>query len=101
MKDGLYADDLISGGKMVKEALEIYRKTRTRLMQGGFSMHKWKSNDDNMAYAKSSLGNVQDAADKLLGIFWNELDDTLKFTLEEIANYAVQLEVPKRMSSVH
>ena len=116
MRDGLYVDDLVSGGKTVKEAFELYRKTRIRLTQGGFSMHKWKSNDmglmakinttheenvqphddNDVTYAKSSLGNVRDAADKVLGIFSNKSDDTLKFNLEEIANYAAQLEVTKR-----
>ena len=116
MRDGLYVDDLVSGGKTVKKAFELYRKTRIRLKQGGFSMHKWKSNDmglmakinttheenvqphddNDVTYAKSSLGNVRDAADKVLGIFWNKSDDTLKFNLEEIANYAAQLEVTKR-----
>ena len=115
MRDGLYVDDLVSGGKMVKEAFELYWKTRMRLIQGGFSMHKWRSNDmglmvkinttreenvhphddNDVAYAKSSLGNVQDAADKVLGIFWNKTDDTLKFNLEGIANYVTQLEVTK------
>ena len=75
-------------------------------------MHKWKSNgmglmakinttreenvhshdDNDVTYAKSSLGNAQDAADKVLEIFWNKTDDTLKFNLEEIANYAAQLQ---------
>ena len=45
MRDGLYVDDLVSGTKMLKEAFELYWKTRMILIQGGFSMHKLKSND--------------------------------------------------------
>ena len=58
-------------------------------------MHKWKSNytglteysldDNDVTYAKSPLGNVQDPRDKVLGIIWNKTDDTLKFNLEETA----------------
>ena len=107
MRDS-YEDDLVSEGKTVKVTFELYRKTRMRLMLGGFSMHKWKSNDmglmaninttreenvhpsyfhddDDLTHAKCSLGNFQDAGDKVLGIFWNKTDDTLKFILEEIA----------------
>ena len=32
----------------------------------------------------------------MLRIFWNKTDDTFKFNLEKIANYAAQLEVTKR-----
>ena len=52
--------------------------------------------DDDVTYAKSSLGNVQDAADKVLQIFWNKTDDTLKFNLEEITNRAAHLQLTKR-----
>ena len=38
MRDGLYVDDSVSGVKTVKEAFELYRKTRIRLIQGRFSM---------------------------------------------------------------
>ena len=107
MKDGLYIDNLESGGRSVKEAFDLYLKARTRLKHGGFEMDKWKSNSseltklmeipgriksemingeetDDVTYAVEALGDSQRSSDKVFGIKWNRNEDLLKFDLEEI-----------------
>ena len=40
----LYVDDLSLSLKEVEEAYQLYLKSRERMNQGGFNLHKWLSN---------------------------------------------------------
>lgn len=51
MINSLYIDNLVSDASTVEEAFELFQKTRDRLKEGGFVMHKWKSNNVNLLEA--------------------------------------------------
>ena len=51
LKDGLYVDDLVTGGENDDEALDIYKDTKGLMSVGGFNLRKWKSNSDNVMKA--------------------------------------------------
>ena len=42
--DSLYVDDLVGGSSDDDQAYDLYQNTKKCLMEGGFEMHKWKSN---------------------------------------------------------
>ena len=93
IKDGLYVDDLLTGGCVVEEvhdlkvtAIEIFGKAQ-------FKLHKWHSNvaeleasdpasgaaDTGQSYAKQQLG-VRSQETKLLGVPWNKTTDKIGVT---------------------
>ena len=93
IKDGLYVDDLLTGGCVVEEvhdlkvtAIEIFGKAQ-------FKLHKWHSNvaeleasdpasgaaDTGQSYAKQQLG-VRSQETKLLGVPWSKTTDKIGVT---------------------
>ncbi len=51
--NNLYADDMFCGADSREKALEIYRKSKAILKEGGFNLRKWNSN------GKSLLAEMQ------------------------------------------
>ena len=100
----LYVDDLASGSDNTESALELAKKIKTRLAEGGFNMRKWLSNSkelmtefesdpqfsesprqssssitaEDQGYSKSTF-NLQrlDSHPRVLGQVWNPQTDTL------------------------
>ena len=44
LASGIYVDDFTSGAQTIVEGLELYQKARQLMKQGGFDLHKWKTN---------------------------------------------------------
>jgi len=102
--ESFYVDDLVSGGGNADEAFTLYQKASERMKEGGFKLRKWKSNDaklaekieksesekaeikkeesDESTYAKETLGQSNTGGKcKVLGIAWDNKEDTLEFDL--------------------
>ena len=91
--DNLYVDDYLGGADTPSSALELWGKLKQRMKEGGFQMHKWKTNSEKVlrslkseknengdeTFAKQSL-RVSEQQSKVLGIQWNPAED--KFTLD-------------------
>ena len=48
LKNGLYVDALASGGRFVQYLWKLYLKVKTFSKKGGFTIHKWKTNDTEL-----------------------------------------------------
>ena len=46
--ESLYIDDVDAGGHDVNEAFDLYVKSKLRLQEGGFRLHKWGSNSKEL-----------------------------------------------------
>ena len=44
IEQSLYVDDLITGAKSTDDAFKLYKTAKTLMSDGGFNLHKWKSN---------------------------------------------------------
>ena len=92
--DSLYVDDFAGGGQKTDEVYDLYKKILEKMAEGGFTMHKWKTNnpelrrkveetssplEDSMTYAHQSLGTTKDV--KILGLKWDQDKDTLAVKL--------------------
>ena len=44
----LFVDDFVGGGSNVEEVILFRGKLEDVMKQGGFTLHKWKSNSDNV-----------------------------------------------------
>ena len=97
LRDGLYVDDLMTGGATVQE-VETKKSTAIEVFEdASFTLHKWHSNakelevscdspaDEELTYAKQQLG-VSRSETKLLGLTWDKDQDTLKVTLRKEEN---------------
>ena len=109
LSQSFYVDDLVTGANTEKEALSLYHKSKERMKMGGFMLRKWKTNNEMLAeqicfsaeeqkiefesplggeqtYAKETLGSHKDTeiGSKVLGMPWDNLNDTLTFDLTRI-----------------
>ena len=117
--DSFYVDDFVGGGASPDEVTDLYRKTVSRMSEGGFKLRKWLTNDasvreiikkdliddvkldpvseENATYAKSSLGmQLGSNGQKVLGLSWDFEQDTITLELITIAKRAEGLQATKR-----
>ena len=120
LKQSFYVDDLVTGANTEREALSLYEKSKERMKIGGFLLRKWKTNSEILAekicfteeeqisergssvreeqtYAKETLGSHKDAekSSKVLGIPWDNKNDTLTFDLTKIGK-GIQVNKPTK-----
>ena len=104
-----YVDDLVSGCENTEKALDLYEKAKERMLEGGFKLRKWKTNDEELSkeiqkreseekegkssqedisYAKETLGSTKDLVGKtkVLGIAWDSQKDELEFNLSKMVS---------------
>ncbi|CAB4030027.1 integrase core domain, partial, partial [Paramuricea clavata] len=66
IREDLYVDDLVSGGDSVGTAKEIYETSKAIMLEGGFELRKWVTNDPELrAYISSTMGDKPNS--QLLG----------------------------------
>ena len=107
---GFFVDDLVTGTKDTQDALTLYEKAKVRLKDGGFTLRKWKTNKQELAkeiayregeldeienikneqqsFAKEALSPVvsEGGKPKVLGIIWDNIEDTLEFSLGKVGS---------------
>ena len=110
MLNSFFVDDLCTGAKTVQEAISLFDKSKTRMLEGGFNLRKWKSNNgevreyvsrcegkskglasanvnsnDEETYAQEKLNIVDgQGKTKVLGLVWEEETDNLEIVLDSI-----------------
>ncbi|KAH0814006.1 hypothetical protein GEV33_008785 [Tenebrio molitor] len=96
-----YVDDIITGANDLSSAVQVQDKLISLLGKGGFTLHKWHSNNQEVLNRipdeKRESCNFQfpDGAStlKTLGLFWNPTSDVFQVTVpDEIMN----IELTKR-----
>ncbi len=114
LRDGIYVDDLMTGGTTVKET-EQKKATAVEVFEDAtFTIHKWHSNapelepisevptePEETTYAKSKLGGVEQPEGKLLGLPWNRKQDTLSVTLTKEYDTATKIGVLSKMAKIY
>ena len=122
IRDSFYVDDMISGGRTVDEAFEIYDVARQVMLDGGFNLRKWISNSPELLsrIVASSGQHVNDSGTctvhvegkvpsqlvgsnsqgtehlKLLGIMWKSESDHFSFSFSEIMSIVSKLPATRR-----
>jgi hypothetical protein len=84
IRDGLYVDDLMTGGESVESVSTKREKAVEVFEDGSFKLHKWHSNvmdlEENTpksAVNKPNEDSTNKRETKLLGLTWNKTKDTL------------------------
>ena len=105
----LYVDDSPIAVNDVKEGAEFYDKAKLLLLEAGFNLRKWETNDpelrnivsekhetmDDVIYVEDIFG-MSKKYRKVLGINWDTLTDELITELYAIADEGLKLAVTKR-----
>ena len=122
--NSLYADDINTGAHTVEETIELYRKAKQIMKEGGFNLRKWRSNSDKVTkeimnnsadinkvmresplleeedetYAKLTTKKLSAEAceDKVLGIPWKSDTDELILKLSHLKQITVNQLITKR-----
>ena len=98
----IYMDDSQSGAQTKEGALEFYKKCKGNMLQGGFDLRKWVSNDPDVqeAILKSEqeiYGDVDAVAKSevnTLGVLWKPADDLYVVSIDEVVTKATSHEGP-------
>ena len=121
----LYVDDLISGSNSIKEAFELFLKSKACLSEASFHLCKWASSgkelmsliqmseatqahdnpiqsrvvEDQSTFAKLSIGQLETlngGESKVLGHLWNRSEDTFIFKFDKLVKIAQASSATKR-----
>ena len=89
--DSFYVDDFSGGANSLEGVHELFKKLKLRFIDGAFNLRKWRTNEPNL---RKVIGD-ENPSSKILGVIWNEKDDTLSFNFQEICDLAQQLKPTK------
>ena len=120
----IYIDDVSLGSNDVESTYKLYLKSKSRLAEAGFKLRKFVTNseelrsqvdtneqtteeqnkavnvkEEDLSYAKGSLGTKLDNADgrhKILGVQWDFMQDTFTFNIGDVSHYMEDSEPTKR-----
>ena len=93
--DSLYVDDFSGGDEDQDASMRLYTKLKTRFQTANFNFRKWRTNDDELRSLISNDDKTH-APEKILGVKWDEFEDTLIFDLQEICNNSTSSTITKR-----
>ena len=94
IRDGLYVDDLMTGGENAEITAEKKAITTDVFKDASFTIHKWHSNvpdleaissspcEEELTYAKQQLGGAKPSEGKLLGVPWDRQQDVISVILQ-------------------
>ena len=94
IRDGLYVDDLMTGGENAEITAEKKAITTDVFKDASFTIHKWHSNvpdleaissspcEEELTYAKQQLGGAKPSEGKLLGVPWDRDQDVISVILQ-------------------
>ena len=83
-RDSLYVDDFTGGDDNIVAATKLHSKLNNRFQSANFNFRKWRTNDP-MLRSLIADEDLNCESQKILGVKWDDREDTLIFDLNEIA----------------
>ena len=101
IKESLYVDDYTGGGNDTSEVFRKQHQIVKIMKDGGFTLHKWKSNDEDLLRLMSQHDAIG-VESKILGIHWLPKADVMKmpFALEMSKDHVTKLIVLSTLASI-
>ena len=92
----LYCDDSVNGGRNVQEVIDLYVKSKYRLLEAGLTLRKWHSSSPQVEEQINRYEGEDNQTDglKVLGVPWNKKDDELSVTY--LLNQPTDVRITKR-----
>ena len=96
IKNSFYVENFSEGDTSFETALELYKKLRVRFAEGYFNIRKWRTNVANLRKPISETAQNDIKPEKILGVLWEEIDDTFIFDFKKIVELSQTLSASKR-----
>ena len=78
--NGIYVDNLLHSDNEEDKLMQFFTESRTVLDQGHFNLREWASNSKKVRFqAKTQDVLIQKKNVNALGLWWDQLEDTLSF----------------------
>ena len=95
VKNSFYVDDFSGGDDSFENCFELFKKLKLRFAEGFFNLRKWRTNNEKLRKLISE--NINEInPQKILGVLWDEINDTLIFDFFEICKLSKTLLPTKR-----
>ena len=94
----LYVDDFPGGASDDESAIHVYQRAKAIMKEGGFNLHKWKTNSSIVWQRISEEMKEEDDKSevKILGLNWDTMSDELRFEFVSVMEYLKSLPPTKR-----
>ena len=111
LKDGMYVDDLVSGGESTSEVDKIKGHSVDLSQRGDFKIYKWHSNEqaletnnsvneNDLQFAKQQLG-TKPKETKILRLLWDKREDSFITQVRNVNNYATKQNILSTLASIY
>ena len=111
IRDDMYVDDLVTGGKSLQEVEKIKSDSTELFEKGGFKLHKWHSNEPNLEtndlssekelnFAKEHLGTKANET-KILDLNWDKQRDTFRVEIPTESQHLTKRNIVKTLASIN
>ena len=94
--DSFYVDDFSCGKNTIEKAFELLKKLKIRFLEGLSYLQKGRTNDSKLTGLISENNESELKPSKILGIIWNETNDTIVFNFFKNWNFSKTLSATKR-----
>ena len=91
-----YVDDFTCGFESYEQGVELYKKVKSRFMEGNFNARKWWTSNNNLQEFINRQEQSKSSDEKVLGIHWNENADVFVMNLNDYIKEAEKLAPAKR-----
>ena len=91
-----YDDDFNCRVESYEQGVELYKKVKSRFMEGYFNVRKWRASNNNLQEFINRQEQSKSSDEKVLGIHWNENTDVFVINLNDYINEAEKLAPTKR-----
>ena len=79
-----------------EQGVELYKKVKSRFMEGNFNARKWWTSNNNLQEFINRQGQSKSSDEKVLGIHWNDNADVFVINLNDYIKEAEKLAPTKR-----
>ena len=112
IKRSKYVDDVFLGGETIEEVQHLKETSAEIFSRASFKLHKWHSNrkelvkeelddlESEESFAKQQLKS-KESGTKLLGLGWNESEDTISISFEKKDSEPTKRGVLQTLASIY
>lgn len=95
----IYVDNVVTGTKTLKEALQLYKSAKETFHQLSMNLREWSSNSEELM--KQIPDSCKEEEIKVLGLNWNLKEDTLQLKCKTLSEPNTKRGVLRVIASIY
>ena len=96
----IYVDNLITGVDTLDEAKSLYTGAKTLFETASMNLREWTSNCEELMKFVSHQDQAVKSNQKVLGVYWNSVDDTMSIPKSNVETASTKREVLQHIGSI-